>query len=440
VSTLSASQTSSAGPKRPTRSEPDAYSWYVLAVLTLAYVFNYVDRNILNLLLQPIKEDLGASDTAMGFLTGFAFAAFYAIMGLPIARWADTGTRRSILAIGLAAWSGMTVVCGLARSFTQLALARVGVGIGEAAGTPPSHSLISDYFPPHRRGIALSVYSMANYGGLALGFAIGGYLASEYGWRWAFIAMGVPGILLAVVVRATVREPARGAFDDVKDVAPVSTREALAFLSRQRSYLWLNVAGTFSAVLGYGYGVWGPTFLARVHGMGLTEIGLWLGVLGASGGLIGTLAGGALSDRLTPRDLRWYMWIAAFSCLVNVPVNCALLFASTNVTLALYFPHSLIHGLYVGPLFATMQVVARPQMRALVVAIHLMIVNLIGLGLGPLVVGMLNDALDARLGDEAIRYSLLVVTFTGAIAGFFYLLAARTLREDVARVSARSGE
>jgi MFS family permease len=170
--------------------------------------------------------------------------------------------------------------------------------------------------------------------------------------------------------------------------------------------------------------------------MGLAEIGLWLGVLGASGGLIGTLAGGALSDRLGPRDLRWYMWIAAFSCLVNVPINCWLLFAPTNLALALYFPHALIQGLYIGPLFTTIQVVARPQMRALVVAIHLMIVNLIGLGLGPLVVGMLNDALHARLGDEAVRYSLLVVTLTGAIAGFFYLLAARSLREDAARVTA----
>ena len=420
-------------PERPqAHPEPGGYAWYVLGLLTLTYVFNYVDRNILNLLLEPIKAEMGVSDTAMGLLTGFAFAIFYALMGLPIARWADAGTRRSIVALGLAVWSAMTVASGYARNFTQMALARVGVGVGEAAGTPPSHSILSDYFPPHRRGTALSVYAMANFVGLALGFGVGGWIAANYGWRAAFIALGLPGLALAAVVRLTLREPRRGTFDGQRDVAPVPVGEAVRFLLAQRSYLWLNVAGTFSAVLGYGYGVWGPTFLARVHGMSLAEIGIWLGVLGASGGIVGTYLGGALSDRLTPRDVRWYMWIAAFSCLVNVPVNTALLFASKAGALALYLPHALIHALYVGPLFATMQAVARPQVRALVVAVHLMAVNLVGLGAGPLVVGILNDALQARLGEEAIRYSLLVVTFTGAIAGVFYLLAARSLRADVA--------
>jgi MFS family permease len=417
--------------------ETEAYSRYVLGILTLAYVFNYVDRNILNLLLQPIKEDLGASDTAMGFLTGFAFAIFYAAMGLPIARWADRGTRRTILALGLAAWSAMTVASGFARSFTQMAWARVGVGIGEAAGTPPSHSMISDYFPPERRATALSIYSMANYLGLALGFGVGGWVATHYGWRWAFISMGIPGLVLAVVVQLTVREPLRGRFDAGANVEPVSAREAVKFLAAQRSYLWLNVAGAFSAVLGYGYGVWGPTFLARVHGMSIAEIGAWLGVLGAVGGVAGTFAGGRLSDRLGTRDISWYMRIAMLSCFVNVPVNVALLFAPKAGALALYLPHALIHAFYVAPLFATMQAVARPQMRALVVAIHLMIVNLIGLGAGPLVVGILNDLLHARLGDEAVRYSLLAVTFTGAIAGIFYLFAARSLPADVER--ARQG-
>jgi MFS family permease len=410
-----------------------AYPTYVLILLTVVYVFNWVDRNILSILLEDIRVELNASDTAMGLLSGFAFAAFYSVLGLPIARWADRGNRRTLLALGLLIWSAMTAVSGTARSFGALALARIGVGVGEAAGSPPSHSLISDYFPPERRGRALSVYAMGNYAGVFVGFVIGGWINELYGWRAAFLAMGLPGILLAVLVRFTVREPERGRYDGgvgPADVVPV--REALRFLRSQRSYVWLNAAGALAALVGYGFGIWAPTYMRRVHGMGTGEIGSWIGPLAALGGLTGTFLGGWLVDRLTRREPRWYLWLPVVSMLANLPISFAFALGSKWLAIACYAPHSLLHGLYVGPMFAAMQGVAKPQMRALAVAIHLMIVNIVGLGIGPLAVGALNDALAERLGAAAVRYSLLLVSSFALFAGWLFAIGARTLGRDLA--------
>jgi predicted MFS family arabinose efflux permease len=426
-------------PATEQRSEPDGYAWYVLALLSTTYAFNFIDRNIVSILLQPIKDELGVSDTAMGFLSGFAFAAFYTVMGIPLARWADLGTRRTILALGVAVWSAMTVASGLARGFVQLSLARVGVGVGEAAGTPPAHSLIADYFPPHRRGFALSIYSLGNYLGLAVAYVGGGWINEYYGWRAAFIVVGIPGILLALLVRLTVREPVRGGTDRIRgDASAPTLREVFDFLAGQRSYLWLNLAGAFNAVLGYGFGIWAATFLIRVHGMDTAEVGRWIGLLAATCGAAGTLLGGALSDRLGRRDRRWMLWVPALSCLMNVPINLAFVLGSKAVAIAFFGPHVLIQALFIAPMFASMQGVARPRMRAMAVAIHLFVTNLIGLGLGPLAVGMLNDGLAARYGELAIRYSLVAVTMMGLVAGFLFLVASRTLRADLERASAEA--
>lgn len=424
-----------ARPPQP-RAEPlprsSARANYVLGVLFLCYVFNWVDRNVLAILLVPIKAELGVSDTAMGFLTGLAFALFYTVLGIPIARWADRGNRRSILALGLALWSAMTVVCGLARSFVGLALARVGVGVGEAAGSPSSQSLISDYFAPEHRGRALSVYAMGNYAGHFVAFVIGGWINQHYGWRATFFVMGIPGLLLALVVRFSVPEPQRGAFEaPARSEAQAPFREVLRFLARQRSYVFINLGGALSALVGYGFGIWGPTFFMRVHGMGTAEAGFWLGWLAPIGGIVGTLLGGVLIDRLARREPRWYLWIPAASALAHVPVSVLLLLGSESVALALYAPHSLLFALYVGPLYAAMQSVAQPRMRALAVAIHLLVVNLLGLGAGPLVVGALNDALHATYGDASVRWSLLIVSLTGLASGLCYLLGARSVRGDL---------
>jgi len=370
----------------------------------------------------------------MGFLTGFAFALLYIIAGLPIARWADIGSRRSILALGAAVWSAMTVASGMARNFTELALARVGVGIGEAAGTPPSHSLIADYFPPHRRSFALSIYSLGNYLGLSIAYIGGGWVSDHYGWRAAFIIVGIPGLLLALLVRLTVREPKRGATERVavapdEQAPPLS--EVLGFLVRQRSYMWINVGGAFAASLGYGFGIWSATFFRRVHEMSASEVGSWIGVLAAVGGASGTLLGGLISDRLILRDRRWLLWIPVLACFVNVPVNLAFVLSEKTLSIALFLPHALIHALLIAPMFAAMQAVAKPRMRATGVAIHLFFTSLFGLGLGPLVVGMMNDHFAKTHGDLGIRYSLVAVSLTGIVAGFCYLLAARTLPDDL---------
>jgi MFS family permease len=414
------------------RAGSEAYANYVLGVLFACYVFNWVDRNVLAILLGPIKAELGVSDTAMGLLSGLAFALFYTILGIPIARWADLGNRRSILALGIALWSAMTVVCGLARSFGALALARVGVGVGEAAGSPSSHSLISDYFPPARRGRALSVYAMGNYAGHFVAFVIGGWVNEHYGWRTTFFVMGVPGLLLALLVRFTVREPPRGGFDGAAGSQPrASLREVVRFLGRQRSYLFINLGGALNALVGYGFGIWGPTFFMRVHGMGTAEVGLWLGWLSPLGGLTGTLAGGLLIDRLAGRDGRWYLWIPTVSALASVPVSVLLLLGGKGLALALYGPHALFFALYIGPMFAAMQGVAPPRMRAITVAIHLLIVNLLGLGAGPLVVGALNDFLNAEYGASAVRYSLLLVSVSGLVSSACFLAGARSVRRDL---------
>jgi MFS family permease len=410
----------------------DAYANYVLGVLFVCYVFNWVDRNVLAILLAPMKAELGVSDTAMGFLSGLAFALFYTVLGIPIARWADLGSRRSILALGIALWSAMTVVCGLARSFTGLALARVGVGVGEAAGSPASHSLISDYFPPERRGRALSVYAMGNYAGHFVAFVIGGWVNEHYGWRTTFIVMGIPGLLLALLVRLTVREPPRGSFDGAAGAEPpAQLGEVLRFLGGQRSYLFINIGGALNALVGYGFGIWGPTFFMRVHGMGTAEVGLWLGWLAPLGGLTGTFLGGFLIDRLAGRDGRWFLWIPTLSAIASVPISILLLLSDKPLALALYAPHALFFALYIGPMFAAMQGVAPPRMRAITVAIHLLVVNLLGLGAGPLIVGALNDFLNAEYGASAVRYSLLLVSVTGIVSAACFIAGASSVRRDL---------
>jgi predicted MFS family arabinose efflux permease len=414
-----------------------AHARYVVAVLFLVYAFNLVDRYLPSILLQDIKAELGASDTQMGFLTGPAFALIYALLGLPIARWADRGTRRTIIAGAVAFWSTMTALSGLARSFPQLALARVGVGVGEAGASPAAHSLISDYFPTERRGRAFAFYAMGSYvGTMVAGFG-GGWINELYGWRAAFIALGLPGLLLALLVRLTVREPERGqseARDAHEDTA--SVRETVAFLVGQRSYIHMNLATIFHTSKSYGFAFWAPAFLMRVHGLGSAEVGTWWG-LSAIAGLAGSYVGGTWADRWNRSDARAYMWVPAIGALAGVPI--ALLFLLTpvpQVALLCFVPHFFINSLYPPPFFAALQGVSRVRMRSLSVAIHLLLVNLIGLGIWPLVVGMLNDGLRARFGVAAIRYSLLLIALLGLVGFAFYLIAARSLRADLRRVSA----
>ena len=406
----------------------------MLTLLFCVSLSNHIDRQILNILIEPIKEEFGASDLMMGMLAGPAFALVYATAGIPIARLADTYSRRSIIAASAAVWSGMTVLSGTARSFVMLAVFRVGVGLGEAGASPPSHSLISDYFPAERRGRALGVYSMAVQAGAAFGWLLGGWLFFLMGWRWAFVAAGVPGLIFAILVRFTVKEPKRGGTEEGEtDVTPMAFWEAMRHLVGQRSYMWLQAGGALHAIAGYGLAVWVAPFLMRVHGLEIPVIGTWLGCIAVVAGMPGMLLGGLLSDRLSPRDARWYLGIPALAALFSAPFSVAFLFLG-NPTMALlcYAGHSLFGMGFSAPTFAMTQAVVKVRARSLAVAFHLLLVNLVGLGLGPVVIGGLNDYLYDDLGDEAIRYTMLLAALTNVLACIFYALAARTVREDIA--------
>jgi len=420
----------------------DAYRRYALGLLLVVYVSNFIDRQILTILAESIRRDLDLSDTQLGFLGGLAFAVFYTFAGIPIARWADRGTRRTIIALGLFVWSGMTALTGLARSFTELALARIGVGLGEAACSPPAHSLLSDTFPPERRGTAFSVYALGIPIGSAIGTFTGGWIVEFFDWRTAFYVVGLPGLALAVVVRFTLREPERGAMDpQPRAPAPQeSLGEVLRYMGRLLSFRHLSLAAALHAFYGYGTALFLPVFLIRVHGFGEGELSTWLALISLFAGGLGTFLGGWLGDRLAPRDQRWYVGVPGIATALAIPFAVGVyLWPDRYGALLFAVPAAILGPMYLGPTFAMAQGLARPSMRALVSAILLFVINLIGLGLGPQAVGALSDGLAPTHGVESIRYSLLYVVVGGAVwSTLHYVLAARTLREDlaVARASA----
>jgi MFS family permease len=422
------------GPDVAERAGLGIYPWYVVVVMFFLYFANQVDRQILSILLEPIKAEFGATDMMMGFLTGPAFAIFYATAGIPIARLADRRSRKTVIALSAALWSLLTAVSGLATSFTQLALLRVGVGVGEAGCTPPAQSLIADYFPPERRGRAMGIYAAGATAGVAFGFLIGGLLFSLFGWRITLIAVGAPGIALAGLVWLTVREPPRGRFERGTSTEAMPSGEAYRFLWTQRSYVHLQIGAALHAMASYGVSIWIVPFFMRVHGLELPATTTMLGIVMLVIGIPSLIAGGWLADLLSARDARWYLWVPTWGAILAAPFSVMFLFAPTEqLAIAAYVPHSLLNLLYAGPIFAITQAIVVPRARALAVAVHLLAANLIGLGLGPLAVGALNDYLAPTYGQQAIRYTMLIAVAGNVVATIFYLTAARTLRADIAR-------
>ncbi len=410
------------------RARGPRYANYVLGVFFLVSVFNYVDRQLVSVLLQPIKDEFGVSDAWMGALTGFAFMIVHSVFGIPLARWADSGNRKWILTLGLTVWSALTAASGLARSFGFLMFARMGVGIGEAAGTPTAHSMISDYFPLERRATALAVYAMGVYVGIMFGYIAAGWLGEQLGWRLTFIVVGLPGLLIALLLYFTVDEPAR-----TTSVESHPLGEVMRYLFAKPAYVILLVAASFHAAAAYCIALWAPTFLLRVHGMTLTEMGLSLGLLTGVAGAAGSLAGGVVSDRLARATKAAYGWTTAFAAFAALPFAIGFVSSErTWVALAWFAPMTFLTGLYIGPLYAMNQGLARPRMRAMAVAIHLFVVSILGGGVGPWAVGLMNDAFQAEYGDAGIRQSLIWVQSIGLVAaGTCYLLASRTLARDM---------
>ncbi len=415
-----------------------AHRRWALAVLIVVYVFNYIDRQVLSILLEDIRADLGLNDTQLGMLVGFSFALVYCTFGIPVARIADATSRKGVIAVSLAVWSGFTALCGLAGNFWQLFLARLGVGIGEAGGSPPAHAMISDLYETEKRGRALAIYSVGLYIGTLLGFASGGVLADALDWRMAFFLVGLPGVLFALIVWVTVREPQRG----LSGAAAASSltfmqsfRELWAFKAF-RSYALAAGAGLFVT---YGVGNFVPAFLERTYGawslpdlqqalglcrseivdgvndcvaMSTAEIGIIYGTVAGVAGAIGTLAGGYLADGLGAKDRRWFLWVPMWGKLAAGPLFVAsLLAASAELSLLLYFPAIGLAAMYLGPSIAITHHLVPPGMRAMASAVFFFIINLIGLGLGPTALGALSDAFrdHAGAGEMSLQWAMAAV-------------------------------
>lgn len=389
-----------------------SYRAYVLGALLVVFTFNFIDRILLGVVQESIKHDLGVSDFQLGLLGGPFFAILYTLAGVPIARYAERGNRITIVAIGAAVWSVMTAACGFAGNFLQLAAARIGVGIGEAACTPPAHSVISDYFPAARRASALSIYSLGIPIGTMLAAAGGGWLAANVDWRAAFWLLGAPGLLVALALKLTVREPPRsGAASE----AP-SFGETLVTLARKPSFWHIAIAGALMAFVGYSTAQFLVSYIVRTYGLGIEQASYAFAAIAGFAVAIGTFSGGFLCDRLSHRHPRVYAWLPMIGVLVAAPLYL-LAFAQNNfwAGFAILMVAPIFHYLYLGPGFAVFQSIAPPRMRATATALLLLIINLIGYGLGPPAMGALSDYF-ANAELSGLGLSLAACKLDGAAA------------------------
>lgn len=409
---------------------------WTLALLTLVYFFSFMDRYILSILLEQIKGDLQLNDTQLGLLSGFAFAIFYATLGIPVAWLADRTSRRDIIAVALTLWSAMTALCGTAANFTQLLIYRIGVGVGEAGSSPPSHSIIADLYPPEKRAGAMGIYSTGVVLGGGFGTIIGGVIANAYGWRWAMAAVGLPGIVLAIIVRLVMVEPRRGLSDPGgvphHAAAMPSLATGMRSLASCGPAVHLIMAVTITSLVGYATANFGPSYLQRSFGMTMLQVSLIYAPAVALTGAFGGIAGGRIADRLGRKHgLHVQAWFVAALKLAALPFTVLFYFTyDLRIGFAAILGSTLLASSYLGPSFALIQGLAPTRMRAVWAAITLLIINLVGLGLGPSVTGVLSDLYKPVFGAESLRYALMSASLLTPWAIFHYWRAGVLLKRQ----------
>ena len=412
----------------------------MLFALLLVYILNFLDRQIVNILAEPIKGELGLSDTQLGLLAGPAFAVFYAVLGIPIARYADNAktNRVWLISICLAIWSAMTAICGVAQNFVQLALARIGVGVGEAGCTPAAHSLIADSVPPEKRSSAIAFFGLGIPIGGLLGLIIGGVVNDQYGWRIALMLVGTPGILLAFLLPLLIRDPRRCAdsahFNTAESPvkAKLSIKDAVREVFASKAYLYVFIAASFTAFLSYGKGLWTISFFIRSHGLSTTEAGLAMAVALGISGIIGTWLGGKMADVFGKRDKRHILTMPAIGMAIAAPILFAGYWAEDwRIAVALLILPTILNSAYYGPAYGCVQGLVRPEARAIAASLVVFGQNLIGLGMGPLLFGMLSDWLQPMAGGESVRWVLYGAAWLGLIPAFFFWRASLRLNAEL---------
>lgn len=415
--------------------EAPSYRYVVLLLLMLAYCMNYMDRQVVGILAVPIKQELGISDSQLGLMGGFAFALFYSVLGVPIARLADRSNRVRIISGAVFLWSICTALCGAAANFPQLLLARLSVGVGEAGGVAPTYSLLADYFPSRERSRAMAFVTLGLPLGSALGLVLGGYFAQSYGWRAAFMLLGGLGVLIAPVIYFGIREPLRGRLDPAPatEAPPVTgMADVMRHLATKPSFWLISFAASMASMLSYGLGFWLPTYIFRSQHLSLLDTSYILSAITALGGLAGLVLGGVISDRLGSARKSAYATVPCIAFAIGFPFLLLALFAQnlTWVTILLFVPQA-AGVVWMGPSISAVQHLAPAQMRTTASAIFLLILNLVGLGIGTLAFGALSDFYHARFGDDALRYAIITVAlllYPAAIV--LFRLTARKLDAD----------
>lgn len=410
---------------------------YTLFILVLVFTSSHVDRQIMGILGQPIKESLQISDTQLGLLTGIMFAVFYATLGMPMAMWADRRNRRNLISFSVFVWSGMTALCGAAASFTQLLLLRIGVGVGEAGSNPPSHSIIADLYPKEQRATAMAIFGTGINWGILIGFLVGGWINEWYGWRTAFVVVGLPGIFLALLVRFTLKDPPRG-YAEVKGkelpkVAPPPFWSVAKFMLYNPVLRNIVAAGSLISFTGYAAVIWIPIYLVRIHGMGTGEVGTYLALFIGVGGAVGIYLGGRLADFLAARHgEQWLPWIVAMVSLLGLPFLYLCFTAATQTgALWAYALPAALGTVYVAPSFALIQNQTPTEMRSVAAAINLFISNIIGLGLGPFSIGLFSDMFSPEYGLDGLRYALMTSLVVILWGSFHYYRTGVLLKRSV---------